>query len=417
MSVIDGVERFIRRFCILPDAAYLPLATWTVATYVPLAFDAIPYVALLSPMKQCGKTRVLEVLELLCAKPQRVTTVSSASLFRMMEDVPTLLLDEVEALGNSKPSDTTQAVLAILNAGHRKGATVTRCVPPDWDVQHFPVYGPKVFAAIGGLTDTLTDRCIVVAMHRKTSSQSVDRFLQGRAKADAEPTRESLVAWADTYQESVRAAYEGMDDLKFLSDRDADIWMPLFAVCTVVTPERLGELQRCAMILSGAKACGDTEDSPALALLSDIRVIFHERRSDAVPSAVLADCLCKIEGRPWADWNRGQGLTANNLARQLRKYSIHPQTIRVGDNTPKGYRRVDFEELWLRYCPFPPTQTATPPQPASLLIETAFCNRNTVPSVAVAKSASNPHEQRTVAAVAVQSGQSGVQPDSEVAWL
>jgi hypothetical protein len=36
------------------------------------------------------------------------------------------------------------------------------------------------------------------------------------------------------------------------------------------------------------------------------------------------------------------------------------------------------------------------------LAETAFRNRNTLPNVAVAKNASNPHEQRSVAAVAVQ---------------
>jgi hypothetical protein len=67
-NAIQEAETFIRRYAILPDAAYLPLAAWAVATYVPDAFDAFPYVALLSPAKRCGKTRVLELLELLCAK-------------------------------------------------------------------------------------------------------------------------------------------------------------------------------------------------------------------------------------------------------------------------------------------------------------------------------------------------------------
>lgn len=47
-TVIECVEKFIRRFCILPDAAYLPAATWAVATHVPLAFDAFPYIALVA---------------------------------------------------------------------------------------------------------------------------------------------------------------------------------------------------------------------------------------------------------------------------------------------------------------------------------------------------------------------------------
>jgi len=73
-DVIDGAESFIRRFCILPSAAYLPLAAWAVATHMPDAFDSFPYIALLSPAKRCGKTRVLEVLELLTSKAWRGTS-------------------------------------------------------------------------------------------------------------------------------------------------------------------------------------------------------------------------------------------------------------------------------------------------------------------------------------------------------
>lgn len=302
--------------------------------------------SLLLPVKRCGKTRLLEVLELLCAKPQRVTTVSSASLFRMMEDVPTLLLDEVEALRNSKPSDTTQAVLAILNAGHRKGATVTRCEPPTWEVRHFPVYGPKIFAAIGGLTDTLADRCIIIAMQRKTRSQAVDRFLQGRARADAEPLRESLAEWAKSCQESVRHAYESMDDLKFLSDRDADLWMPLFAVCTVAARERLGELRQCAVILSGAKAADDVEDSLSLKLLADVLKVWPKEAAH-IATASLLTALKAISESPWAELE----LTPRRLSLMLRPFGAEPRQIRTGDVTMKGYLRTSLQEAFSRYLP------------------------------------------------------------------
>jgi hypothetical protein len=122
----------------------------------------------------------------------------------------------------------------------------------------------------------------------------------------------------------------------------------------------------------------------------------------------MAECLCEIEGRLWAEWSHGKGLTANNLARQLKKYSIYPQTIRIGSETPKGYRRADFEDHWSRYCPLPLIQNATPTHPASSLEKTTFSNRNTQPDVAVAKSASNPHEQRSVAAVAVQNQEEAI---------
>jgi hypothetical protein len=346
LNVIVSAERFVRRYCVLPNAAYLPVAAWAVATRVPLEFDAFPYVALLSPVKRCGKTRLLEVLELLCSTPQRVTTVSSASLFRMMQDVPTLLLDEVEALRNSRPSDTSQAVLAILNAGHRKGATVTRCVPPDWAVQHFPVYGPKVFAAIGGLPDTLADRSIIIPMQRKTPSQSVDRFLQGRAKADAKPIGESLTRWVEACQESVRTAYEGTHDLKFLSDRDADLWMPLFAVCTVAAPERLGELRQCAVILSGAKVADDVEDSLSIKLLADVLKVWRAG-VDRMTTASLLQRLKELGDSPWAE----RELTANRLSIMLRPFAVASRQIRIGNETAKGYLRTSLDEAFSRYLP------------------------------------------------------------------
>ena len=99
--------------------------------------------------------RVLEVLELVCARAWRGTSPTEARHYiGMMEKCPTLLLDEVEALRGKNVSEMQQAILAVLNAGHRKGATVPRCDGPKNEVRHFSVFGPKAFAAIGGLRQT-----------------------------------------------------------------------------------------------------------------------------------------------------------------------------------------------------------------------------------------------------------------------
>ncbi len=36
---------------------------------------------------------------------------------------------------------------------------------------------------------------------------------------------------------------------------------------------------------------------------------------------------------------------------------LKPRTIRIGDETPKGFHRSDFEQAWSRYLP-PPCETA-----------------------------------------------------------
>ncbi len=44
-------------------------------------------------------------------------------------------------------------------------------------------------------------------------------------------------------------------------------------------------------------------------------------------------------------------MTANSLARQLKNFKVYPRSIRISTETPKGYRRRDFEDAWSRYCP------------------------------------------------------------------
>lgn len=349
-DAIGKPEGFIRRFCILPGAAYLPLALWTVATHVSAAFGAFPYIALTSPLKRCGKTRVLEVLELLCAKPLRITSASPASIFRLMKDSPTLLLDEVEPLRNANPSESTQVILSILNAGHRRGATVTRCeaLGKDWEPVHFPVYGPKAFAAIGRLPDALTDRCICIPMQRKPASQTVARFLFARTPAEAEPLRNTIAAWAELRLDAVRESYESMSDLDFLEDREADLWMPLFAVCAVAAPDRIDELKRCARLLCGAKAANDAEDSQALKLLADVRRVWPDGEPHVL-TAVLLDALKRIPDSPWGE--PGRELTPRGLATMLRPFGPEPRQVRVNSGTAKGYLRATFEQTFSIYLP------------------------------------------------------------------
>ena len=341
--LVGGVEAYIRRYVVLPERACLPVALWTVATHAAQAFDCFPYLALFSPAKGCGKTRLLEVLETLALSPWHGTAPTPAALYRMMADCPTLLPDEVEALNSRNKSETALTILAILNAGHRKGATIPRCHGQKHELKHFPVYGPKAFAVIGRLPDTLTDRRIVITMQRRTADQRVERFLAPRAKADTKAMRGHLASFGQTYHGAIEQAYNRLldADLKFLGDRDADLWMPLFAVCTVAAPGRVAELKQCAVALSASKAGDDTDDSLQLRLLVDIREAWpkDERQWD---TASLIAGLKALEESPWASECE---LTPRKLARMLRRFDVEARKIRTGKRTLRGYLRGAFSRF------------------------------------------------------------------------
>ena len=91
-DLIGCVEDFVGRFVSLPPGCLLPVSVWIVATYVFDLFQYFPYLAILSAVKGCGKTRLLQVLECLCHNPTRYTFPSAAVLYRAIQErKPTLL--------------------------------------------------------------------------------------------------------------------------------------------------------------------------------------------------------------------------------------------------------------------------------------------------------------------------------------
>jgi hypothetical protein len=94
LELVRDLEAFLTRYVILPTWAVLPLALWALMTFCFDSFDAVPYLVISSPTPRCGKTRLLECLELVVSVPRRASNVSEATLFRMIEKLaPTLLLD------------------------------------------------------------------------------------------------------------------------------------------------------------------------------------------------------------------------------------------------------------------------------------------------------------------------------------
>lgn len=353
--LLERTEQYIRRYVVLPEIAYLPAALWAIASHAVLRFDTFPYIATVSAVKRSGKTRFAEVLETIVRKPWRGTAPSPAAVYRYLEDAPTLLLDETEPLNAKNKSEVTQILLAVLNVGYRKGATVLRCDGTEHKPRKFPVYGPKLFAAIGRLPDTLMDRSIVIHMKRRTKSQKIGRFLQARINVESKPLQDAIAHFAQIRRTLIEDTYRQVvdQDLDYLGDRDAEMWMPLFSMCAVLDSARLGELRKCAEALSGTKTDDDEEESYSIALLRDIRAVWPEAdgllfegaKADKCETAVLIDQLKALEESPWSEHQ----LTPRKLARMLRPFEVVPRKIRVGERTPNGYLFGELKDALDRY--------------------------------------------------------------------
>jgi hypothetical protein len=154
-----------------------------------------------------------------------------------------------------------------------------------------------------------------------------------------------VARFARTHQVEIAQAYSQYPDLEFLSsDRDAELWIPLFAICAVSAPDRLAELKGCAISLSGTKADDDADDSLSLRLLTDIRTVWPEGEEHC-DTATLLEKLKALEESPWPD----HGLSPRKVARMLRPFGVVPRTVRVPGRTPKGYEYASLSAAFERY--------------------------------------------------------------------
>jgi hypothetical protein len=346
-ELLETCRALITRYFVMTEEQAVILATWTLHTYVFEAAEVTPYIHITSPEKECGKSNLMDLLAAVAANPAQSCGTTPAALVRVVDAMkPTIFIDEMDALLKGS-KESAESIRGILNAGFREGGVFRKCNATTHELEEFNTFCPKCLTGIGELWDTVASRSIAITMRRKRRDETVEPFRQRAIGLACAPVRTELKAWAargaSDLLQSMRPAPIGN-----LSARQNDIAEPLLAIAQLAGE---GWLQRLTVALQAAFEAARVEDgSRGATLLSDIRAVFDDRKTDAVPSAILADCLCKIEGRVWADWNHCRGMTPNNLARELRRFRIYPQSIRVGNKTPKGYRRGDFEDSWSRYC-------------------------------------------------------------------
>ena len=404
-SVLAEIAAFIRRFVVLTPEAAVTTALWVAHTHAFDAADATPYLNVKSAEKRSGKTRLLEVVELLVARPWLTGRTTAAALYRKVDaERPTLLLDESDAaFGGDK--EYAEVLRGVLNSGHRRGGRVTVCVGQGTNTttRDFTTFCPKMIAGIGRLPDTVTDRSIPIALRRRAKAEAVERFRHRTVAPEAKRLQDRVQRWATQNRDALRGVEPALPDE--LDDRAQDAWEPLLAIADRAGGDWPDRARRAARVLSGGEARDD--DSNAVRLLLDCRVAFDDGAADRLATADLIVALVKDEEGPWREWNKGKEITPRGLARLLTPFGITSRNVRLPE-VKKGYLRESFEDAWTRYLPAATTATiaqpdpksATPLQPDAGRTETQIALRYTDPSEADAQPDENAIGADLVAVVA-----------------
>jgi len=331
----------IRKYLILPRDADLVIALWVLLAHTYEAFRLAPYLAIISPVKGCGKSTVLDVVELLVPRAIKAEGFTAAVIYRVIEKYhPTLLIDELDSFlkGN-------EVLRGVLNSGYAATGKIARSVGDEHKTRTFSTWGPKVLALIGELPPTIEDRSIVIRMERKLAGEQAESLSPSREPAFLELKRR-CIRWAEDHRESLR---DRDPDMEGFFNRQADRWRPLFAIADEIGGDWPAMVKGAAQELERRG-----ERSHGVDLLFDIRDIFDADGGPVLKSEVILNHLLRQQESPWAEWSKGNPMTPHALAKMLKPFDIKSDRSRAGTPNPVSvYSRKSFEPVWERYLPSP----------------------------------------------------------------
>lgn len=204
-------------------------------------------------------------------------------------------------------------------------------------MRKFSCWCPKVMAAIGGLPETLTDRCVVLRMQRRRLGERCERL----RNLDGTELCRKCARFARDHAEAIRLGKPEVPS--GLNDRAADIWEPLLVLAEIAGGDWPKLAREAAVKLSGYAE----EGSPTAELFFNIFLIHIQLETERMFSRELVKHLNAAAERPWEEG--GKPLTELRLSALLRPYEIRPRTVWIGEESAKGYLLADFREVVGRY--------------------------------------------------------------------
>jgi Protein of unknown function (DUF3631)/Toprim-like len=412
-GILSDVQAFVRKYVVLIDTQATLITLWIAMTHAIEAFDYVAYLHIKSPMPECGKSRLLEVLEALVENPWFTGRVTAAVLMRKIDaEHPIVLLDESDAAFSGE-KEYAEALRGMLNSGFHRSGKASACSGQGANLTYkdFETFCPKAIAGIGNLPSTVESRSIPMELRRRTKDEPIAKWRRRDAWQAAEPLRASLTATLGSAVDTLRVARPALPD--GLSDRAEDVLEPLFAIADLVGGDWPQRARDAAVSLMGyaARVALESDQHVGLELLADIRTIFAKRKNPTeLPTDDIINALVAFDDRPWATFTKGdKPITPHRLRLILKRFNVQkPEKMRDGDETFRGYKLEAFADAFARYLPSEAEQAEQPNKDKAALAKIEAEQASDVPH---AKTAISPDKHCSVPLVPLSTPLSDNGPD------
>jgi hypothetical protein len=265
-------DRWFGHYARFPSAAALDaVVLWAAHAHMRdaqgvLVFSATPRLYLLSSEPGSGKSKVLELLGMVCPATYGLDLEPTAAglAYTLSRERATVLIDEGDVLLGS--GARRAGVRSIINGGYTRHGTVLN--GRGSKATRVPVFGALAMAGLdtlekgtGGLLAALLSRGIKIRMTRAPGGDQPAKMTR-EAEHQGAGAREWLASWAAQVRDQVAAAQPDMPE--GIAGRAEQIWEPLIAVADAAGgqwPERArAACSELALAMPAGSEDGTLED-------------------------------------------------------------------------------------------------------------------------------------------------------------
>jgi putative DNA primase/helicase len=351
VQLLQDIFAQVQRFVIVDDSGYVVICLHIVLAYCWELFYKLPILRLKSPVKRCGKSTALDVIEQLVIRPLLTVSLSPAGLYRIIERYhPYIIIDEADSFGQENDE-----LRIIVNGGYERGRPAIRVNKETLEPEFFDTFGCKVLASIGPLHETIEDRSILIDMKRKPRGVEVIELCDV-APAVFVDLRRKLQRWVADNRD--RLSSTKLPRPQSLVDRSWNKWRPLLTIAHVI-----GGVwpQQCLQAASDISGASDEERSIGIEVLFRIRALARQENAEAqqsgkppvefLSSEDIITHLNLDKEAPWADWKKGEqkGITTKRLSSILKPFKIKSEEPRIDGKRARGYWLESFKDAFESY--------------------------------------------------------------------
>jgi hypothetical protein len=365
-AITDAVNLLRKHLFISHDQA-VTCVCWLASSMMFQAWDKSARLLITAPMKNCGKSTLLNALTAMADNAiEAGRSTAAAYTYYASQQNQTFFIDEADLIFKNPNSEMT----VVLNTGYERGKPYLKTEVHGGNPVgvSLPVYSAAALAGIkleSKLADSTLDRCLVIRMQRAKKSQISDRYRPRKHEALFKEQGRRIKRWVlDNYEEIASQEVTWPD---YVDSRIEDNWEAVMAIAMTHSSAAQWKVREFVLGENATKDMGGWE----LNVIKDLREWYCRHCNtlmdtwdknisakgigpEAARQAIMELHAFDEKGeRPWENFypdrvGEAKHIQARDISKALSGFGIYKSSIRAGHSI-WAFRWEDILSVYDQY--------------------------------------------------------------------